>query len=56
MGKKNPTLCERPWCRELWTKQVSGFNERLRRGWILHVCARHAEPYVGLDGTRKEAR
>lgn len=45
MGKKNPDLCERPYCRERYTDVVCGHNIKLMRSWTLRVCTKHAEPY-----------
>jgi hypothetical protein len=42
---KNPNLCQRPFCREPYTKIVSGCNRFRHRVWILQVCDTHAKPY-----------
>jgi hypothetical protein len=46
MGKKRADLCERPYCRNPWTQQVSGFQANMHRGWVLRVCEEHAEIYM----------
>lgn len=46
MGKKDPNLCERPYCRETWKVEVNGFDERFGgRRWKAHFCNEHAKPY-----------
>jgi hypothetical protein len=49
MSRKNPDLCERPYCRERWTVEVVGGNEHWHSRWTLHVCDSHGEEYgVGI--------
>jgi len=49
---KNPNLCQRPFCREPYTKTVSGYDPRFGgRSWILRVCDFHAQYY---EEARKE--
>jgi hypothetical protein len=51
MGKKNPNLCERPYCREPWSHLISGHDEHFGgRGWVLRVCEEHMETYVKVPG------
>ena len=49
MGKKNPNLCERPYCRERWTVTVSAWRGYARfgrgQGWVLRLCDSHAAEY-----------
>jgi len=46
MGKKNPNLCERPYCRERWTVLVKGWSRYFGgRRWELQVCPEHAGGY-----------
>jgi len=42
---KNPELCERPYCRQPYTKVVQGYYNRGDRRWMLQVCDEHAKPY-----------
>jgi hypothetical protein len=43
---KNPELCQRPWCRERWTKTISGYESRFGgRIRKLNVCDFHAKFY-----------
>lgn len=44
MGKKNPDLCEWPWCRERWDAAVHGVN-RYGKAWESHLCDVHAMSY-----------
>jgi hypothetical protein len=43
---KNPDLCQRPYCRNPYTKIVSGFKRG--RGWTLRVCDHHAADHEGV--------
>ena len=47
---KNPDLCERAHCRQRYTQVVSGWDQRKRRGWTLHVCEAHVELYRSQPG------
>lgn len=43
---KNPNLCQKPFCREPYTKLISGWDSRRGgSGWSLKVCDLHAEAY-----------
>ena len=48
--RKNPNLCERPYCREPWTHQVNGYETHWKRSWTLRVCQQHVEPYLPRPG------
>lgn len=54
MGKKNPTLCERPHCRERWTLLLEityppqFFGGRKAKG---RFCKAHGEVYLGPTET-----
>jgi hypothetical protein len=46
MGKKNPDLCERPYCRHPYTKVISGYTRYFGgKRWTLRVCDEHAAGY-----------
>jgi hypothetical protein len=50
MNRKNPDLCERPYCREPWSIKVIGGNEHGHSRWTLHVCDVHGEFYgIGVN-------
>jgi hypothetical protein len=43
---KNQDLCERAFCRDKWTRMISG-NSSNHRLWKLKLCDLHARQYEG---------